>query len=109
MRQAQILFKDEEAGRLTQLDDGSFEFLYTDSWLQNSDKSPISPTLPKTREVYRSKHLFPFFYNMLPEGTNREKVCFQWRIDESDVFGILLTTAKYDTIGAVRVVKMEGL
>lgn len=109
MRQARVFFKDEEAGRLKQLDDGSFEFFYTNLWLQNSDKPPISPTLPKTTEVYRSQHLFPFFHNMLPEGTNREQVCFHWRIDDSDNFGILLTTAKHDTIGAVRVVKMDEI
>lgn len=109
MRQARILFKDEEAARLKQLDDGSFEFFYTDLWLEKSDKPQISPTFPKRKEGYRSEHLFPFFHNMLPEGINRETVCFLERIDESDDFGILMTTAMNDTIGAVRVVKIDNL
>jgi serine/threonine-protein kinase HipA len=53
--------------------------------------------------MYHSKHLFPFFYNMLPEGSNKQVVCRFWRIDEDDYFGLLLTTAKNDTIGAVTV------
>ena len=109
MRLARVFFKEEEAGKIRQLDNGSFEFSYNDLWLQNSDKPAISLTLPKTNEVYRSKFLFPFFYNMLPEGTNKQTVCFQMRIDESDDFGILLITAKSDTIGAVRVEKMEEI
>jgi len=109
MREARVLFKNEEAGRLKQLNDGSFEFAYLDAWLQNGTKPQISLTLPKTNEVYRSEYLFPFFYNMLPEGTNKQTVCFQMRIDESDDFGILLTTAKNDTIGAVRIEKIEEI
>ena len=44
---------------------------------------------------------------MLPEGTNKQIVCFNLRIDENDSFGILLATAENDTIGAVRVLKNE--
>ena len=47
--------------------------------------------------------LFPFFYNMLPEGSNKQNICFELRIDPKDYFGLLLTTAKYDTIGAIQV------
>lgn len=107
MRQARVFFRNEEAGRIKQLDDGSFEFSYNDLWIQNSGKPSISLTLPKKHAIYRSEFLFPFFYNMLPEGTNKQTVCFQMRIDESDDFGILLITANNDTIGAVRIEKME--
>ena len=106
MRKARVLYKNEEAGLLTQLDDGSFEFSYHRAWFA-FDNPSISLTLPNRIEPYRSPNLFPFFYNMLPEGTNKQSVCFQMRIDESDSFGLLLTTAKYDTIGAVRIEKIE--
>jgi HipA-like protein len=75
MRKAKILFKDEEAGVLTQLDDGSFSFDYNDNWIADSSKPAISPTLPKTEKEFNSKNLFPFFYNMLPEGSNKQVVC----------------------------------
>jgi len=107
MRQASVLFKGEEAGILTQLDDGSFSFRYHSSWITGASKSDISLTLPKTENEYRSDFLFPFFYNMLPEGSNKHVVCKLNRIDPNDYFGLLMTTTKNDTIGAVNVIKIE--
>jgi serine/threonine-protein kinase HipA len=40
---------------------------------------------------------------MLSEGVNRKLQSTQLRIDEEDNFGLLMTTAQYDTIGAVTV------
>ncbi|WP_431196195.1 HipA N-terminal domain-containing protein, partial [Maribacter dokdonensis] len=54
MRQALILYKKEEAGRLTQLNDGSFKFRYLDVWFQSNDKPAISLTLPKNKQEYNS-------------------------------------------------------
>lgn len=105
MRSATVLYKNEPAGWLRQFEDGSFEFAYLEPWIDDPAKPAISLTLPKTKEAYHSPYLFPFFYNMLPEGSNKQTVCFKQRIDEDDYFGILLATSKTDTIGAVRVVK----
>ena len=44
---------------------------------------------------------------MLPEGSNKQVVCKLMRIDPDDYFGLLLTTAQNDTIGAVTVIKIE--
>ncbi len=108
MRQAIILYKDEEAGILTQHDDGSFTFRYHDIWMADTNKNGISLTLPKNEQEYHSKFLFPFFYNMLPEGSNKQVVCKYNQIDQNDYFGLLMTTAKNDSIGAVRVIKIEN-
>lgn len=107
MRQADVLYKKEIAGLLTQLDNGYFIFKYNYQWFNNKNKPAISLTLPKTQQEYQSEHLFSFFYNMLPEGSNKQTVCFENRIDTNDYFGILLTTAKQDTIGAVTIKKIE--
>ncbi|WP_425236066.1 HipA N-terminal domain-containing protein [Ulvibacterium sp.] len=107
MRQAVILYKREEAGLLTQHDNGNFTFRYHDQWFKSKDKSSISLTLPKTQQEYTSEYLFPFFFNMLPEGSNKQNVCFELRIDPKDHFGLLLTTAKYDTIGAIQVKEIK--
>ena len=107
MRQAVIMYKEVAAGTLTQLDDGSFILRYNDAWYKATDTPSISLTLPKTKQEYISKHLFPFFYNMLPEGSNKQTVCFELRIDSKDYFGILLATAKYDTIGAIQIKKID--
>jgi HipA-like protein len=108
MRSAIVLYKDEEAGILTQLNDASFIFKYLDHWLINDSKPSISLTLPKNKKEFHSKHLFPFFYNMLPEGSNKQVACKLNKIDKDDYFGLLLTTTKFDNIGAIRVIKIEN-
>ena len=107
MREAAVFFKGEKAGVLTQLDDSSFRFQYDPSWVTDDRKPAISLTLPKTKEPYQSKFLFPFFFNLLPEGSNKRVVCKLNRIDKKDYFGLLMTTAKNDSIGAVTVSKIE--
>jgi len=107
MRKAKILYKNQEAGMLIQHDNGSFTFKYDDSWMRDETKPAISLTLPKYQQEYHSDFLFPFFYNMLPEGSNKQIVCKLNRLDLNDYFGLLLTTAKDDTIGAVKVIKIE--
>jgi HipA-like protein len=107
MRKAKILYKDMEAGMLIQHDNGSFTFRYDNSWIDDETKPAISLTLPKSQQEYHSDFLFPFFYNMLPEGSNKQIVCKLNRLDLSDYFGILLTTAKNDNIGAIKVIKTE--
>lgn len=105
MRQLDVLYKDEKAGRLTQHDDGSFVFEYDKDWLGDSSKPSISLTLPKREKPYESEFLFSYFYNMLPEGSNRQVVCRHNRIDLDDYFGILASTAQHDNIGAISVRK----
>jgi len=107
MRKARILYKDEDAGILVQHEDGTFTFRYNDVWMSDSNKPGVSLTLPKTQQEYYSKYLFSFFYNMLPEGSNKQVVCKLMRIDPKDYFGLLMTTAKTDIIGAIRVIKIE--
>lgn len=106
MRQAIIRFKAQDAGILTQEDDGTFTFRYLDSWLDDKEKPAISLTLPKSTEPLRSDYLFPFFYSLLPEGPNKAFVCKHNRLDPDDDFGILLTSARYDSVGAVTVIKI---
>jgi len=107
MRKARVIFKGEEAGILIQYDDGSFTFQYSLPWAEDERKPAISLTLPKTNETYHSEYLFPFFYNMLPEGSNKQVACALNKIDQNDYFGLLMTTAKNDTIGAVNILKIE--
>lgn len=105
MRQARVLFKDQQAGLLTQNNDGSFVFKYNNDWLVNDDKPSISLTIPKTIQEHKSKNLFPLFYNMLPEGSNKLRLCKSLKIDTDDYFGLLMNIAQIDTIGAIRILK----
>lgn len=108
MRKAAVFFKDEEAGVLIQHDDATFTFSYHKAWLTDIGKPDISLSLPKKEQVFTSAHLFPFFYNMLPEGINKQNICKHLRIDANDHFGLLMAIAKADTIGAVSVLKLDN-
>jgi len=109
MRAVLVLYKDEEAGILTQMDDGSFTYQYHAEWVADPTRPSISLTLPKREELYLSPYLFAFFYNMLPEGSNKRIVCQHHKIDLDDYFSLLMITAQYDTIGAVRIEKVDHI
>ena len=78
-------------------------FRYADEYFNNNNTPSISITLPKTKQEYSSKILFPFFFNMLSEGANKQLQCRHLKIDEDDYFSLLLATSNSDTIGAVYV------
>ncbi|BDD12905.1 toxin HipA (plasmid) [Fulvitalea axinellae] len=105
MVSATVTFRGTPAGTLLRRDDGAFEFRYLPDWLRDPEAPPVSLTLPKRPEAYESPHLFPFFFNMLPEGENKTAVCRSLRIDENDDFALLLAVAHHDTIGAVCVIQ----
>lgn len=107
MRSGQVYYKNELAGMLSQLDNGSFILRYDDRWLNDSSKPSISLTLPKTKIEFQSSTLFPFFFNLIPEGVNKRLICSKKRIDSDDYFGILLEVSGGDTIGAVKIIKMK--
>ena len=95
-----VYINDEVAGTLEKKNEG-YVFCYADEYFNNSDKKPISITLPKTKQEYKSKILFPFFFNMLSEGVNKQVQCRLLKIDENDYFSLLLATGSKETIGAV--------
>ncbi len=106
MRTAKVYMNKIAAGVLTENNDGSFVFRYDEDYLSNSAYSSISLTLPKTWQEYYSKTLFPFFANMLSEGVNRRVQANKFKIDEEDSFGLLMTTAQSDVIGAITIEKI---
>lgn len=103
MRSAEVYRNDILAGTLVETNNSSYEFTYNTEYFQDTSKPGISLTLPKTQQTYVSEHLFPFFYNMLSEGANRISQSKQLKVDENDFFGLLLATAKYDTIGSITI------
>lgn len=103
MRTVEIYHNGTLAGLLTEENRRQYVFRYDDNYFNDSNMPPISLTLPKTEQEYRSSFLFPFFFNMLSEGVNRKLQSTHLRIDENDNFSLLEATAQYDTIGAVTV------
>ncbi|HCK25045.1 MAG TPA: phosphatidylinositol kinase [Bacteroides graminisolvens] len=106
MRRAQVFSNGVLAGMLTETDSGKYIFCYDDSFLIDEKQTAISLSFPKSQREFTSETLFPFFFNMLSEGTNKAIQCQTLKIDENDAFGLLLATAHTDTIGAIIVKKI---
>jgi HipA-like protein len=108
MRKLAIYRNKEYAGTLTEETRDKYVFKYDDAYYSDTSKPAISLTLPKSQKEYYSPVLFPFFFNMLSEGVNRQLQSRLLKIDEQDNFGLLSATASYDTIGAVTVKPIES-
>jgi len=107
MRAAEVYYNGELAGILTEISRSEYRFRYDDSWFANERKQHVSLTLPKSRQEYINESLFPFFFNMLSEGFNRKLQSKMLKIDEKDYFGLLMATARYDTIGAITIKPLQ--
>ncbi len=99
MRQCKVFVHDMEAGVLQETDDRKYVFTYNGDYTGE----PVCLAMPVRQEPYCSNHLFPYFFNMLSEGANRQIQSLVHHIDETDDFGIMLATAGYDTVGSVTV------
>ena len=99
MRQCKVFVHDMEAGILQETDAREYVFTYGEDY----HGEPVCLAMPVRKEAYHSNHLFPYFFNMLSEGSNRQVQSMLHHIDENDDFGIMLATAQHDTIGAVTV------
>lgn len=108
MRKGAVYFRGDYAGEIVELAPNAYLFRYDDAYFVASDKPAISLTLSKNQQEYRSEYLFPFFFNLLSEGSNRQVQSSMLHVDESDHFGILLATAGTDVVGAVTVKPLEA-
>jgi serine/threonine-protein kinase HipA len=107
MRSANVYVNNKISGVLSKNDNGEYTFRYDDNYFTDPSSSSVSLTLPKIQQEFRSKTLFPFFFNLLSEGFNKQVQLRLYKIDENDYFGLLLATARYDTIGAVIVKEIK--
>ena len=105
MRTAQVFYKDKLAGIITENDTG-YIFQYDAVYLKDVHKKPISLTLPLQTQPYESKILFPFFDGLIPEGWLLNIAVSNWKINQRDRFGLLLTLCK-DCIGCVSILPKE--
>ena len=101
MRSVAVYMRDVEAGILSKFRDGSYEFRYTRRYRNDVMQPSIAFQLPKSRAVFRSRVLFPFFYGLLAEGVQKRMQCRSLRIDENDHFTRLGETCRSGVIGAV--------
>ena len=101
-RKGKVYNNGQLAGVIEENDDG-YSFIYDDNYLIDTSAKPICFAIPRRRERYTSKYLFPFFHGLLAEGIAKEIQCRKLKIDESDHFGRLLKTGGGDFIGSITV------
>ncbi len=97
-RSGVVLFQGIRAGVIEELPEGGYRFTYDDDYSGPS----VSLTLPKKNKVHESRILFPFFDGLIPEGWLLSVTVKNWKVDERDRMGLLLTACS-DTIGTVTI------
>lgn len=102
-RTAYVYVRNTFAGTLCETDEG-YSFTYDEEYINKSDASVVSLTLPLSQKEYTSKTLFPFFDGLIPEGWLLGIVSRNWKIDTKDRFGLLLVACK-DVIGNVSIME----
>lgn len=106
MKRAEVYFKDNLAGILTETDSG-YEFRYIRDYLEKDCAEPVSLTLPLRDKPYVSNVLFPFFDGLIPEGWLLDVALRNTDISYLDRMSLLLLCCK-DCIGAVSVVPVNN-
>ncbi|MCF0178052.1 MAG: HipA N-terminal domain-containing protein [Bacteroidales bacterium] len=101
MREIYVYNGDSFAGVLTEKSSAEYIFRYNDDYLEDKSQPAISVTLPKIRQIHTCDSVFPFFTNLLPEGINRHALCTRSKVDEHDLFGMLMAVRGWDFIGDV--------
>lgn len=103
MRKCKVYVNGIAAGVLTE-NENPREYIFKYDTVYLDKKLPqVCLSMPLREEEYRSRILFPYFFNLLSEGENRAIQSSLYHIDKDDDFGILLATAQYDTVGTVTV------
>ena len=97
-RSAEVYQQGELAGRLAELPQGSWQFIYMPEY----KGLPISLTMPVRDEPYRFKEFPAVFDGLLPEGLQLEALLRNRKIDRNDVFKQLVTVGE-DLVGSLAV------
>lgn len=73
-----------------------------------TEATPSLLDFPRNNVFFSSRHLFPFFSGLLPEGENLAYTCRCLKLDPTDKFNLLQELAQHETIGAITVQKMTA-
>ena len=83
MRTVDVYLDNMLAGQLFERNRDDYEFAYNVQYLADSKTPAIALSLPKREKPYRSSRIFPFFTNLLPEGSNRKAICAEQILSDS--------------------------
>lgn len=107
MQRGKVFRNNIFVGYITKFSENEYIFAYENEYLKMLNAKPISLTFPLQEEEFKSKYLFPFFYNLLAEGKLKDIQCKELRIDKNDDFSRLLLTTKENTIGSITIQKED--
>ena len=102
MRKARVKYNNINAGIISEEENGEYQFVYDDDYIKNHTGSFIAFQIPVSRQIYRSKRLFPFFDGLIPEGWLLDIASKSWKINKNDRMGLLLSCCQ-NAIGAVSI------
>ncbi|MES2284086.1 MAG: HipA N-terminal domain-containing protein [Bacteroidota bacterium] len=102
MRSAEIYYKDQLAGILTETNEGQYIFQYDKKYVVKYPRQFITFSMPVTEAKYAANRLFPFFEGLIPEGWLLDIASKSWKINQNDRMGLLLACCR-NCIGAVSV------
>jgi serine/threonine-protein kinase HipA len=94
-RKVSVWLYDKPVGTLSEEDMG-FAFCYLTTYTGRA----ISLSMPVRSEPYFSDELHPFFKGLAPEGWLRKRYAEIQKIDDKDLFGLLMQNGN-DLLGAV--------
>ncbi len=96
-----VLFGDEPVADLRSSATGMLELLYRPEIVARLDgRILLSVSLPVRRDAYSDERARPFLDGLLPEGLPRQQLFRRFRIEPSDVFGLLREIGR-DCAGAI--------
>lgn len=99
MRKAEIFLHEAKAGELSEVEKNKkYIFEYDDLY----SGPAVSVTMPVNQKRYEFNQFPPFFEGLLPEGVNLEMLLRTRKIDQNNLFDILMAVGN-DTVGAVTV------
>lgn len=96
-----VYLYEELIGQLVQ-DSQGFHFYYDENYQGIS----ISLSLPISQRAFHSEQLFPYFASLVPEGWLKERYSTLQKIDENDLFGLLLNNGK-NLLGATQIFEVK--
>jgi serine/threonine-protein kinase HipA len=107
MRSAEIYYKNVLAGLLTETNDGTYSFEYTEDYIKIYPKQFLTFTMPVINKKYIDRQLFPFFEGLIPEGWLLDIASKNWKLNPNDRMGLLLACCQ-NCIGAVSVKQIQN-
>ena len=107
MRSAEIYHKNVLAGLLTETNDGTYSFEYTEDYIKIYPKQFLTFTMPVINKKYIDRQLFPFFEGLIPEGWLLDIASKNWKLNPNDRMGLLLACCQ-NCIGAVSVKQIQN-